>query len=242
MREIELMRVKHSSWFAAGPEVGQALMLLSDGAFRLYFYLCLQANRDTGSLTISYSDLARGLARSRRSIVTYLGELRRHGVCQVHSAVNQHQDNELEICDEFWPYSKVESGMKYQENETYFFQIKSLLAVRACVRCAFTAPDQKFAASLLARDVSLEQIERAIVLGCSRKYLSLLNGTDSGLIVSFVYFHDLIEEAGDQETPADYWAFLSLQVKRYEDRWITREKLAGADLASAARRKIKETR
>jgi hypothetical protein len=33
---------------------------------------------------------------------------------------------------------------------------------------------------VLARDISLVQVERAIALGCSRKYMSLLNGTDSG--------------------------------------------------------------
>jgi len=42
------MEIKHSNWFAAGQEVQRALLLLSDGAFRLYFYLCFTANRSTG--------------------------------------------------------------------------------------------------------------------------------------------------------------------------------------------------
>jgi hypothetical protein len=38
------MKLKHShGWFAAGPEVARALQCLSDGGFRLYLYLCLQA-------------------------------------------------------------------------------------------------------------------------------------------------------------------------------------------------------
>lgn len=223
------MKVKHSNWFAAGPEVGRALAILSDGAFRLYFYLCLRASRDKGSLTISYGDLARGLARSRRSIVTYLEELRRHGICQVHPAVNQHQDNEIELCDEFWPYTKSESGLKSPDTESYFLKIKSLLADRACVSCAFTAPDKKFAEALLTSDISLQQIERAIALGCSRKYVSCLNGTDSGSIVSFSYFRDLIEDAGELDSPAGYWDYLNLQLKTLETRWVARD--AGADIA-----------
>jgi hypothetical protein len=72
--------------------------------------------------------------------------------------------------------------------------------------------------NLLEARVPLEQIERAVALGCSRKYVSMLNGTDSGLILSFSYFRDLIEEAGDGNTPAGYWDYLMPQVKRLERR------------------------
>ena len=161
------------------------------------------------SLEISYFDAARALAKSRRSITTYFEELRRHGVCRIHPAVNQHRCSGIEICDEFWPYTRPEKGLNSQHSEPFLSQVKSFLAARACVRCAFGTADQKFAAALLARDISLAQVESAIALGCSRKYVSLLNGTDSGAIVSFLYFRDLIEEAGDQEIAADYWEYLN---------------------------------
>lgn len=236
------MKVKHTNWFAAGPEVNRALTLLSDGAFRLYFYLCLQAVRDTGSVSASYADLAKALSKSRRSIVTYFEELRRHGVCQVQPAVNQHQDCEIEICDEFWPYTRSEAGLNPADSRAYILQIRTLLAGRACIKCAFTAPDQKFATALLASDVSLGQIERAIALGCSRKYVSCLNGADCGPIVSFTYFRDLIEEAGDTETPVGYWDYVMPQLKRLESQWIARKSLAGAKSASAGRQKSKQTK
>ena len=38
--------------FAAGPEVERALTRLSDGAFKLFLYLCLNARRDTATLQI----------------------------------------------------------------------------------------------------------------------------------------------------------------------------------------------
>jgi len=112
-------------------------------------------------------------------------------------------------------------------------RVQSLLSKRACIRCRFTAADRAFAEQLAARAVPSEQIERAIALGCSRKYVSLLNGTDSGLILSFSYFKDLIEEAGDQGTPAGYWDYLMPQLKRLETQWIAREKKADANNASA---------
>src|SRR6266487_537445 len=39
-----------SGWFAAGRKVSRALVLLSDGAFKLYIHLCLKAGRSTGLL------------------------------------------------------------------------------------------------------------------------------------------------------------------------------------------------
>jgi hypothetical protein len=60
----------------------------------------------------------------------------------------------------------------------------------------------------LAHDVSLEQIQRAIALGCYRKYVSLLNGSDNEPINSLAYFRELIEEAEDTETPAGYWSYV----------------------------------
>ena len=74
-------RLKHpSGWFAAGREVARALVLLSDGAFKLYVHLCLKADRRTGRLSCEYGRLAEASHKSRRSVVTYLEELRRHGV------------------------------------------------------------------------------------------------------------------------------------------------------------------
>ena len=37
-----------TGWFAAGREVAEALALLPDPVFRLYMYLCLNADRHTG--------------------------------------------------------------------------------------------------------------------------------------------------------------------------------------------------
>ena len=92
-----------TGWFPAGQEVVRASGVLSDGAFRLYMHLCLTADRSTGRLQVRHADLAKGLRRSRRSVVTYLEELRTLNVCAIRSPVNQHAVGEIEICDAFWP-------------------------------------------------------------------------------------------------------------------------------------------
>jgi hypothetical protein len=235
------MEIKHSNWFAAGPEVQRALLLVSDGAFRLYFHLCLNASRKSGVISMSYSDIAHALGRSRRSITSDFEVLRRQGICLVHPAVNQHQCTKIEICDEFWPYIKVSIAVQPLPGEQYLTQIKSYLSERACIRCTFNPADEKFATDLLARDVSLQQIERAITLGCCRKYVSLLNGIDRGPILSLAYFRELIEEAGGTEIPPGYWSYLMLEIAYLENKWLAAQaKVADAKVASAA--KSKETR
>jgi hypothetical protein len=102
------MKLKHANgWFAAGPEVARAMALLSDGAFKLFVYLCLQANRDTGRIAVNDRDLAVVQQKSRRSIVSYLDELEQHGICQIESALNQHRRGQIEICTPSSAYHKM---------------------------------------------------------------------------------------------------------------------------------------
>ena len=58
-------------WFAAGAEVQKAMDLLSDGAFRLFVYLCLNARRDTGVLEGSLTQLAKNVKRVFTKIIIY---------------------------------------------------------------------------------------------------------------------------------------------------------------------------
>lgn len=237
------MEIKHSNWFAAGPEVQRALLSLSDGAFRLYFYLCLNASRRTGTISMCYADLAHTLERSRRSISSHFDELRHLGVCVIQPAVNQHHCTEIEITDEFWPYTKENTGAQPSKGEEYVAQIKSFLSDRACVQCPFTAADQKFAAKLHASEVTLEQIERAIALGCCLRYVSLLNGTASDPIFSLLYFRDVIDEVRDPDLPAGYWSYIMPELEHLEKKWLARRKpAADAEVASAAGPNCQETR
>jgi hypothetical protein len=44
--------------------------------------------------------------------------------------------------------------------------------------------------------------------------VSLLNGTDSGPILSFAYFRDVIEEVCDPEIPSGYWDDVMPELER----------------------------
>jgi hypothetical protein len=99
MSTVRLTLKQPTGWFAAGREVAQALTVLSDGAFKLYIHLCLQADRHTARARIELTGLARVLRKTPASIGADLGELDRSGVCE-------RCGDGIEIRDPFWPYHK----------------------------------------------------------------------------------------------------------------------------------------
>jgi hypothetical protein len=192
---------------------------------------------------MSYHDLANRLGRSRRSIASHFDELRRQGICRTRPALNQHQCTEIEVCDEFWPYTRPNSIVQAYEVHHDVARIKAFLSKRICFHSTSRAADEQTIAKLIAQQVSLERIERAIALGCCRKYVSLLNGTDSGPIFSFAYFRDVIEEVRDPGIPSGYWNYVMPEMEHLEKKWIEeRDKAAGAKGASTNRPKSLETR
>lgn len=215
------LRLKHpTGWFAAGREVSRALSLLSDGAFKLYIHLCLKADRTTGQLNADHADLVKALGKSRRSVVAYLEELRRQGVCKARPARNQHGQGQIEICDAFWPYEKHLPQQKPQTLADYTAHIRRLLADRACVKMSFSPADEKLAAMLFDRQVPIAVVEQGILTCCARKYMSLLATPNSGLIVSLGYFQDAIEEAAASKVTSEYWHYLRHRVGSLEKEWL----------------------
>jgi hypothetical protein len=147
------------------------------------------------------------------------------------------------VCDEFWPYTRANSSIEFSESKQYLAHIKAFLSKRACVQSNFEAADERTIAKLLTQQVPLERIERAIALGCCRKYVSLLNGTDSGPIFSIAYFREVIEEVRDPKIPSGYWNYVMPELQNLETKWLKKQaETAGAKCATAARPKIKETR
>ena len=221
MGEGHKPKLKHpTGWFAAGREVARAAALLSDGAFKRYIYLCLNADRATGRLKIDQSGLAKALHRSRRSIVTYIEELRRHGVCKTLSAVNQHLGGSIEISDSFWPYEKELPTSHLPNLAEYTARIRALMQTRRCVTNTFGPADEKLAADLFCRQIPLEQVERGFLLGSARKYVAMLNGQASGSVTSLKYFCSVIDEVGQLQISADYWKYLQIRADRLEQQWI----------------------
>ena len=204
------LRLKQpSGWFAAGREVDSALGLLSDGAFRLFMWLCLHADRRRGSIRATTPALSRTLGRSQEEIAAALDELFQKGVCILYIG------GVIEIAERFWPYERASAPIT--DLAGYIGEVKRLFLERRCVQSAFTAADEQFAAELHRRGVSITDVERAILLGCLRKYAALVNNGGGTLITSLHYFRSLLHEAGQNISP-DYWKYVARKIQMLEQR------------------------
>ena len=100
MNGPRLMLKQPAGWFAAGREVAQAMTLLSDGAFKLYLHLCLQANRHTARVVLNPTEWMHLLEKDPAWIEACLAELYRNRICD-------RDGGSVEVCDRFWPYQKL---------------------------------------------------------------------------------------------------------------------------------------
>lgn len=216
------MQLKRSSgWFAAGYEVQQAATLLSDGAFKLFLWVCLHAGRASGSLAASASELARALRKTESDIERSTEELIQAGVCRLLG------NSAIEIQDRFWPYER-ERQETTADSENYVAEVRRLFLRLACVRSVFTAADEKLAADWSRRGVALQQVERAILLGAIRKYVTLINHQGGAPITSLHYFSELVGEVSCPDIPASYWGYLEYRIKDFERRWQQIRRNAGS--------------
>jgi hypothetical protein len=113
-------------------------------------------------------------------VIVYFEELKQRGVCEVKFAANRHTRGVVQICDTFWPYVIPTRGGDTEKADNYINRIRSLLKTRSCVSIAFAPADERLAQALYADHIALEDIEHAFLLGCTRKYVSWLNGQISG--------------------------------------------------------------
>jgi hypothetical protein len=208
------------NWFAAGEEMQKAMNLLTDGAFKIFAYICLHARRDTGTLEINQTQLARNLRKSQGNIRKNLRELQNTGVCKVQLTQSRHIKGTIEINPEYWPYDQQADEPQQKEETTYIAAVKELLLARACVRTPFSAADERLAREWFDRRIPLDQVEQAILLACSRKYISWRNGQAKTPINSLRYFESTLEEVQNQKVDSNYWGFIRFRMQRVEKLWI----------------------
>ena len=99
-------------------------------------------------------------------------------------------------------------------------QVRAAFLKPACVHSVFTAADEKLALNLYRREVSLEQVRRAVWLGCARKYVAMLNRQTRQPITSLAYFASLIEEVQQAQIPGSYWDHVRHRMEAIEKRWL----------------------
>ena len=217
------LRLKRpTGWFAAGQEMAVALALLPDAAFKLYVFLCLNVNRHSARMVWEPMELAKLLQRDRASVTDALEELCRREVCIRHPDADGRialDRLSVEICDRFWTYEKPPVEEYGIDQNRYVQRVRQMLSGTACVRVNFSAADERLAAILYRRGVTLVHLQRAIWLGCARKYAALLNGSEHTpmLVTSLNYFSALVNEVAET-----YWKHMQHKVTQLERMWLDR--------------------
>lgn len=216
----ERLSLKESTgWFAAGNAFRKALALLSDGAFRLFAHICLEADRKTGRLQVTHKELATALGKSMRAIGTYVLELESNGVCLLKPGKNQFAATVFEIADLYWPYHRVGKSSGSPEQNAYVKSIRECFLRIGCTNGRFGAADVAAADELYRRIIPLAVIENAMLMGACRKYSSWLEGQSLEPIQSFSYFSSLIAEIQEKPLPPSYSAHLRRKVRQLAEAW-----------------------
>jgi hypothetical protein len=212
MSELRLELKRASGWFAAGAEVLHAATLLSDGAFKLFVWMCLHAERKSGRLQVTVADLARTLRKSEGEIRDSMDELERAGVCRCNV-------NITEIQDRYWPYQRAAPHPVVNDSEAYVASVRRLFLSHACVSGTFSPADERLACQWRRRGISFERVERAINLGVARKYTALINHGTGTPITTLHYFERLIDEVDQADASPNYWRHVAARTVEFARRW-----------------------
>jgi hypothetical protein len=127
---------------------------------------------------------------------------------------------------QYGPYEKTRKEAT-QDRASYIAQIRRLMGIRWCVASSFAPADEHLANALFKRGVPIEQVERGFLLGCARKYATMLNSKSNAVIVSFSYFQNVIEEAGELKMSEDYWRYLRMRIDKMEQQWLDQSQDTG---------------
>jgi hypothetical protein len=228
-----------TGWFAAGASFLTALTRLSDGAFKLFAYLCLQTNRHSGRVETSHRELMAALGKSKRSIGSYVEELQTHRVCTILPAKNQYARTVFEIADDFWPYYRCEDDRPASSDlAAYVESVRQSFLSLGCVSGRFTAADETIAKHMHERAIPFTVVENAMLLGACRKYEQwLCHQQVSEPIQSLRYFDTVVAEVHAQPLPARYALYLRHKLQQYAQAILTMQSTPDGVKPNTPRRK-----
>jgi DNA-binding MarR family transcriptional regulator len=208
-----------TGWFAAGDGFRKALTSLSDGAFRLFAFLCLEADRHTGRHEATQRELAGALGKSKRIIGSYVAELEAKGICTVRPGKNQFARTVFEITDRYWPYHRREETAELPEQDAYVASVREYFLALGCATGKFGIADERVARGMQERGIPLAVIQDAMLMGACRKYSSWFEGRALEPIQSLRYFDQLITEIRQKPFPPGYSAYLRRKINQFAELW-----------------------
>ena len=244
-RKLRLKRNK--GWFPAGESFLNAMGVLSDHTFKLFVFVCLNADRETATYTASSTRLTAVLGKFRAEVERYITELQNKNVCLINRI--PYGPITFRIMDAYWPYESCGSPAIQKDDGPYVQTVRNLFLGLGCASGRFGPSEADQARNLEKRGISLEELQDAMIVGACRKYVSWLNNGSSDPIASLHYFESLIEEIRERPFPPGYRDHLQMEVKKLADQWNSTHEKAGPSSESVSSnstispiRRKKETR
>ncbi len=208
---------KNSGWFPAGESFLNAMSVLSDHTFKLFVFVCLNADRETATYTASVTRLTAVLGRFRTEVDRYIAELQNKKVCLVNRV--PYSPITFRVLEAYWPY-ECDAGPEVPADDgLYVDAVRTLFLGLGCSSGRFGRPEANQARTLEKRGISLQELEDAMIVGACRKYVSWLSNGPSDPIASLHYFESLIEEIRERPFPPGYRDHLRMEVKKLADQW-----------------------
>jgi len=208
---------KNKGWFPAGESFLNAMSVLSDHTFKLFVFVCLNADRETATYTAGATRLAAVLGKFRTEVDRYIAELQNKKVCLVNRI--PYGPITFRITDAYWPYECDGGTAVPTYNGSYVDAVRTLFLGLGCTSGRFGPPEAGQARNLEKRGISLQELEDAMIVGACRKYVSWLSNGPSDPIASLYYFESLIEEIRERPFPPGYRDHLRMEVKKLADQW-----------------------
>lgn len=225
-RNYEAPRVKEQAgWTVAGEGLRRAVVLLSDGALKLFTHIYLEAGRRSGRFQAPLRQLATTLNKSKRILGSYAAELQEKGFCEVRFGKNQFDRTTFEICDWCWPYHQ-EERTEEAEPDGYVARVREAFLALGCGKGRFGPDDERVARKMEKQGIPLELVQDAILVGSARKYTSLLNGGSRQPIGSLRYFEALIAELEKEPLPEGYREYIQQKNEQMARSWGKATELA----------------
>lgn len=210
---------KPNGWFPAGENFLQAMTQLSGGAFKLFVFLCLNADRQTAAYTVSQRSLASAIGKSKPATEEYIAELKTKGFCSVRPSRIPYVGTSFRINEKYWPYQSANNGAVEEDSNGYVNAVRDLFLGLGCTSGRFGPPEAGQTRNLEKRGISLRELEDAMIVGACRKYVSWLSNGPSDPIASLHYFEALIGEIRERPFPPGYRDYLRMEVKKLSEQW-----------------------
>lgn len=208
---------KNNGWFPAGESFLNAMSVLSDHTFKLFVFVCLNADRETATYTTSITRLIAILGKFRTEVDRYITELQNKNVCLVNRI--PYSPITFRILDAYWPYECDDNAVVPIDENSYVDAARTLFLGLGCTSGRFGSSEAGQARNMENRGISLQELEDAMIVGACRKYVSWLSNGPSDPIASLLYFESLIEETRERPFPPGYREHLRMEVKKLKDQW-----------------------